>query len=423
MPHSSGGGSHGGGTHGGGGSHGGSSGPHISHHYYPGARRYRRRRPGHPDDYIYASSKPEKTSPFILIILAVFGGIFGFGTFTSVKDELPFKLKPVYDTPDTHIEDSIGVIDNEDDLEDALSDFEDVTGICPVVYTVYDEDWQDGYTDLESYAFDVYVDNYDDEQHFVIVYSIPEDQIADFNSGDLEVPDFSWEAIQGDETDPILTQGMFRRFSKVFHNSLEDGVRPGSALTDAFEVITRSADETLGFKSPTAIVSFLISCGPLIAVIVFFAFVFYAVIKQIVRDHDVEYEEVPLDFEAEQASSAGSSTLSSASRTEASKNATKLAAPIVLIVSILFVLPFVLIGVVLLAAGIWMVSEGQSNADALIGFSVMWILLSGFILAICLVAFFKLLRNNKAQDDGDDYRPSSKSDDDDWDNSRYNDYE
>ena len=130
-----------------------------------------------------------------------------------------------------------------------------------------------------------------------------------------------------------------------------------------------------------------------------------------------------MDFEAEQASSAGSSTLSSAGRTEAAKNATKLAAPIVLIVSILFVLPFVLIGVVLLAAGIWMVSEGQSNADALIGFSVMWILLSGFIFAICLVAFFKLLRKNKAQDDGDDYRPSSKSDDDDWDNSRYDDYE
>ena len=119
MPHSSGGGSHGGGTHGGG-SHGGSSGNHISHHYFPGSRRYRKHRPGYPDEYIYASAKPQKTSPLILVILAIFGGIFGYGTFASIKDEIPVKLRPVYDTPDTHIEDGIGVIDNEDDLEEAL---------------------------------------------------------------------------------------------------------------------------------------------------------------------------------------------------------------------------------------------------------------------------------------------------------------
>ena len=76
MPHSSGGGSHGGGTHGGG-SHGGSSGNHISHHYFPGSRRYRKHRPGYPDEYIYASSKPQKPSIFVLILMVLIGNALG----------------------------------------------------------------------------------------------------------------------------------------------------------------------------------------------------------------------------------------------------------------------------------------------------------------------------------------------------------
>ena len=420
MPHSSGGGSHGGGTHGG--SHGGSSGNHISHHYFPGSRRYRRHRPGYPDEYIYASAKPQKTSPLILVILALVGGFITYGTFTAAKDEVPLKLKPVYATPDTHIEDSIGVIDNEDELEDVLTDFEDVTGICPVVYTVYDEDWQGGYYDLESYAFDVYVDNYDDEQHFVVVYSIPEDQITDFNSGDLEVPDFAWEAVQGDETDPILTEGMFRHFSNEFHNRLEDGVRPGQAFREAFEVITRSADETLNLKSPLSALSLVFKCLPLIAVIAFFGLAFFLVIRQIIRDKDVEYEEVPMDPEAERASYAGAGA--SADRAEAVRKVSKIAAPIIIAVSALFLVPFIFTGILILIAGISMLSSGTSEAGFMIAFAVVWLLISGGFLAGAIVAAGKLKKKAEDQGDDDDYRPSSKyDDDDDWDRSRYDDYE
>ena len=422
MPHSSGGGSHGGGTHGG--SHGGSSGNHISHHYFPGSRRYRRHRPGYPDEYIYASAKPQKTSPLILVILALVGGFITYGTFTAAKDEVPLKLKPVYDTPDTHIEDSIGVIDNEDDLEDALADFEDVTGICPVVYTVYDEDWQGEYYDLESYAFSTYVDNYDDEQHFVVVYSIPEEQLDPFIAGDLVVPDFSWEAVQGDETDPILTEGMFRHFSKVFHNSLENGVHPGSALADAFETITRNADETLGLKSPMAVISMVLKCLPLIGVIAFFAFAFFLVIRQFIRDKDVEYEEVPMDMEAERASYAGAGTSgATVEQTEAVRKFSKVALPVVLIVSLVFLLPFIFTGILILIAGIVMLSSGGTEAAFMIIFALVWLLLSGGFLAAVLLAVNKLKRKAKDQDDDDDYRPSSKTDDDDdWDRSRYDDY-
>lgn len=419
MPHSSGGGSHGGGTHGGG-SHGGSSGNHISHHYFPGSRRYRKHRPGYPDEYIYASSKPQKPSIFVLILMVLIGGFIGYGTFSSVADEMAVKLKPVYDTPDTHIEDNIGVIENYDDLEEALTDFEDITGICPVIYTVYNEDWQDGYADLESYAFSTYVDNYEDEQHFVIVYSIPADQAEDFISGDLEVPDFSWEAIQGDETDPILTEGMFRHFSKVFHNNLEDGVRPGQAFQEAFEVITRNADETLNLKSPMSVISMVLKCMPFIAVVGFFALAFFLVIRTFIRDKDVEYEEVPIDLEAERASLTGAGA--SAEQTETVRKIGKIAAPIIMVVSVLFLVPFILIGILILIAGIGMLSTNGPEAGFMIVFGIVWTLISGGFMAGAIVAAHKLKKKAEDKDD-DDYRPSSKYYDDDWDGRRFDDYE
>ena len=79
----------------------------------------------------------------------------------------------------------------------------------------------------------------------------------------------------------------------------------------------------------------------------------------------------------------------------------------------------------LLIAGIGMMSIEGSDGAFLTGFAVIWILLSGFAFAACLIAFFKLKKKNEARDYDDDYRPASKSDyDDDWDrSSRYDDYE
>ena len=81
MPHSSGGGSHGGGSHGG--SHGRGSGNHVSHHYFPGARRYRRHRHGYDDEYVDARSKPQKVGIFTVILVMAYSGIAGLGTCTT----------------------------------------------------------------------------------------------------------------------------------------------------------------------------------------------------------------------------------------------------------------------------------------------------------------------------------------------------
>ena len=227
MPHSSGGGSSGGGFHSGGSS--GSSGNHISSHYFPGARRYRRYyTDGRPDDYVYARSKPTRTSLASVIIVAVMAVIFIGASGAAVFSDRPRFLTPKY-SDEPAIYDDIGVIGNKTELLEEMKKYNGQTGICPVIYTAFDEQWNSKYENLEKYAYDVYVSNFSDEQHFVIVYSIPASRAEFGENGIVTSSEFMWEAIQGDETDPIITESVFRRIGNVFQDELMAGKGPGEA--------------------------------------------------------------------------------------------------------------------------------------------------------------------------------------------------
>ena len=268
MPHSGGGGSHGGGSHGG--SHGGSS-HRTSHHYFYGARRYRRHyRDGRPDEYFYSNGRPQKTSLFSIIFIILFGVVFSGLTFLGTSSSIPKKLDEEYRRPNERVIDNIGIIEDTDELEDALEEFNDVTGICPIVYTMYVEDYVDRYADLESFAYDKYVDSYLDEQHYLVVYAIPEDQVEPFMSRQLEVPDFEFEVMQGDDTDAIMTEGRDRFFVHNVQSNLDNGCEVGETFTVIFEEMSDDCAHDL--KSPArfkVLLPFLIVIGFFILPIVF----------------------------------------------------------------------------------------------------------------------------------------------------------
>lgn len=241
MAHRSGGGSHGGGSHGshGGGSRshgssGGSSGPRISRTPFPNSRRFMYYDRRGVQRYIYSDRMPAKMSfssfLFNMIFFIPFVALGGYIFITSIMLSLPPKpLVPEYAPVNTHIEDNIGVIHNNSTLEKSLQDFEDLTGISPYVMTVYDSDWNTHFGELWEYAYSIYVNNFNDEQHFLIVYSEPK------NADELDFVDWSWEAIQGDDTDPILTEDNFWRFQDELHkNLLKDSISVGEAFEIAF---------------------------------------------------------------------------------------------------------------------------------------------------------------------------------------------
>ncbi|MCF0116143.1 MAG: hypothetical protein HUJ56_12410, partial [Erysipelotrichaceae bacterium] len=111
---------------------------------------------------------------------------------------------PLMGNEKAYIEDNAGILDAKV-FEDGFDAFMENTGIIPSVISVNNEDWQPYYNNLESYALELYLKHFDDEQHFLIVYSEPKEVDPKFN-------DWYWEAIQGDDTINIITEDTFASF-------------------------------------------------------------------------------------------------------------------------------------------------------------------------------------------------------------------
>ena len=406
MPHSSGGGSHGGGSHGGG-SHG-SSGPRVSRSYYPGARRYlRHHRNSGLDEYVYASSMPRKANLSSIIILVIMFGFFAFFIGMSVFNDRPKRLNGLYDNPAVH--DDINVIKDDEALAQKLKDYYVLTGICPVVYTVYDEQWSSRnpsldvvYEDLETYAYFKYVDNFSDEKHFVIVYSVPIEGQELYEQGKIDVPDYSWEAIQGDDTDPIITESMFARFSNLVQDHLENGEDPGEAFEAAFDYALQNAESKLNPSAGSWIVSSLSSMFPLLFVAGIFIPMIVISIKNYKKDKDVEYTEVPLDgTEGVSGTGVGGPSISGYAATSSGysrsfNETTSTVSKVGSIFSIIFMITFLITGVGITVVGLAAFNKADSNMGIFfIGFGVLWSVMSFYM-------FFRTIKNlikskNKAE--------------------------
>lgn len=382
MPHSSGGGSHGGGFHGGG-SHG-SSGNRVSHHYYPGARRYiRHHRSTGVDEYVYSRTMPQRASLSSVIIIIVMAIFFTGVTGMVIFQDKPRRLNGLYDSPKVY--DDANVIENDDALTEKIEEYYVLTGICPVIYTVNDEEWNYrfnenltySYDDLESYAFFKYTDNFPDEKHFVIVYSVPKQSQNLYEQGMIDVPDYSWEAVQGDDTDLILTESMFERFGNIVQDDLEKGAGPGTAFEDAFVFALKSADSKLNPSVGTSILRTITSSFPMLFSLGIFIPMIIMAIKSYKKDRDVEYEEVPLDEnDVAQSQTIGGVPVNGYSKSfqESADKVSKFGS----IFSIIFIIPFLIVGVSITVTGL--VTLGAAN-DSVMGiftiiFGIAWSIIS-----------------------------------------------
>ncbi len=243
MPHSSGGGSHSSGSHSShsSSSHGSSSGSVRS--YTPPQVVSSKPRVGfaryafyedHHIRYQYIREDAKDTGDewhfgmvmtVLFVLLAVLCVVFAF--------EKKEKLSTDYDT---------GIV--IDDRGDFLSDHEEAelylvldrflekTGITPAFITDYNESWQPYYSGLENYAYDLYVNSFSDEKHWLIIYTQPEDP-------DPAFLDWYWEGMQGDDSDPILTDSETSLFNEAFQKDLTlDSCTVGSAAIHAIGDLT-----------------------------------------------------------------------------------------------------------------------------------------------------------------------------------------
>ena len=405
MPHSSGGGSSGGGFHGG--SSGSSN--HISTHYFPGARRYRRYySDGRPDEYVYANSKPGKTGLSSLIIIALMGLIFiGAAGFAAFSERAKF-IVPKY-SDDPAIYDDVGVFEKKEDLLDLMKKYNQTTGICPVIYTTFDEEWNKDYASLEKYAYDKYVSNFSDEQHWVFVYSIPA-TAAKFEPGGLVTSsEFKWEAIQGDETDLIITESAFDTIGRAIQKDLEAGKGPEKAFVTGFEKALSSAESKLNPNPVKMIINTVVNCLPLLITAGIFIPLFILMFKQYKKDLAMTVEEVPLDTEPVPVPGLssyinanggtvteykGNGYYSKYTGYDASNPA---AGKVIKIVSLVMIIPFILIGIGVMTGGFSIlksVSGDRTGGIFMIGFGAVWTFISAAILIGLLRSSAKAKKNN-----------------------------
>ncbi len=242
MPHSSGGGSHGGGFHSGGfhSSGSGAGSKHISKSYYPGSSAFVRYHNG-KTDVVYSDrditkvKKSEYTVVIgVILFITLFMSMFFVKAYKSVFKTVlpPKKLNTDYNTAIV-IDDTLGIISDEDTMKKNFEKFFGYTGITPSVHTVTDERWSSSYSSLKDYAYDYYVTHFDDEKHWLIVYSKPESPIPGFD-------DWSWEGMQGNDTDGIINEITATDFNSRLHNYLLNDSKYTfeDAINKAFEEIS-----------------------------------------------------------------------------------------------------------------------------------------------------------------------------------------
>ncbi len=155
-----------------------------------------------------------------------------------LKDALPFVPKNY--NHNIVLKDEAGVIDNEDELYKELERFMDKTGVTPSVVTIHNEEWENYYT-LENYAYDRYLQEFDDEMHWLIVYSEPTEPDPRFN-------DWYWEGMQGDDTDPVITVDKANEFNRRLHGELEHGTEFGTAVKTSFSEFTDNYSRSFDFE-------------------------------------------------------------------------------------------------------------------------------------------------------------------------------
>ncbi len=194
----------------------------------------------------------------------------------------PKKLAADYDTAIV-VRDEINVLGDTEKLKRSLEAFFNKTGITPAVFTVHNEEWQNTYDGLENYAYDLYVNAFSDEKHWLIVYSEPENPDPSFN-------DWYWEGMQGDDTSEILTSGKADKFGSKLQRSLTDkSVSVSDAISLSFDYLTPD----IMYKSVDPVI--------VIVLLVFIGFIVIHAFFMIFYDPNRKYrnaQEIPLETPA-----------------------------------------------------------------------------------------------------------------------------
>ena len=230
-----GGGSFGGGFHSSGGSGGGQPrGPRVSNRPFPGARRYSYINSRGMMVFFYSDTVPRKTSLRSTILL--YGGLIIFFVVLAVfliTAAVPKKMSKIYINPtSSYYEDNAGIVTKTDDLNAEFNSFYELTGVQPYLYTINAENFPKQYGSitkysLEDFAYDLYLDLFNDEGHWLIVFVKYDDE-----------PYFVWIDMAGDNTQNLINDSFFNRFQRDMQHYLNHATLSNSNMDYCDAIVT-----------------------------------------------------------------------------------------------------------------------------------------------------------------------------------------
>ena len=252
MPHSGGGGSHSGGSshsHSGG-SSGGSGGSAKSYRHsstpFTGGRAFviynRKNEPKvvYTDEPNY-HEETTKAQYICAVIGAIIAGIPGIvimllglvTIFSAFSIGYKKTVVPEYVDRSIVIEDNYGhLTDAElDRLDQSLSNFRDHTGIIPAVEFTSDAAWEQDYDDMEDFAYNEYICNFDDEYHVLITYGYgTENPTTGFN-------EFHYHTMWGDDLGKTAKKKDEEQLIDLLQKNLAraNGTKVGDAMATTFD--------------------------------------------------------------------------------------------------------------------------------------------------------------------------------------------
>ena len=309
MPHSSGGGSSSGGSHGGSssssGGHGGGRSSRISHRDFPGAYRYMGYNDGRRE-YIYSDNPSLNKHRIHIFVLLFYIPFIIAGAFLSANAiHIPSTMKTSY-TPTVLVMDEEDMISDSDEksVEKGAEAVYKATGVPVCVRFESNDAWGGTYTSLEDYAYDTYLNMYNDEDHWLIIYTDNSKALADTNAR----LDWYFEGMQGDNTDKYLPGQITSKFNTNLYNALSmHNGNIGQSFEESFESLAKDSKRVFINKSSAPFALF----WDIFVIFHMFFMVFHNPNRKyknyVLCDNDEEYEnENKSDWDSEEESATDS---------------------------------------------------------------------------------------------------------------------
>ena len=388
MPHSAGGGSHGGGFRSTGFIGSAITGRRLNgterpkSQWFAGSRLYLKHNSDGSDEYVYANSMPVKARLAPIIVMTIIYSLLFPLMGRSVYELAPHKINAVYsDAPSVY--DEINAIKNKEELTDAITEYQKATGICPVIYTVYKDDYT---RTMKEVAYDKYVGTFADEQHFLILYAVSKDDQTLLNEGKISVPNYTWEAVQGNETDLLMSQKVFREFAGIVQSDLESGKDPGTAFSEAFRFAQKQTSSAMISNAIMVYAPILVAAAFFIGLLAFF-------VRKFWKEKDAVYEQIHMGSDPNEFSGGYSGNITGKPRTTAvSEIRISKTRGIGSVIGSIISAVLTVAGIVMLALGIAFVVHPATDT----GFGIFFVVLGVFWIVmgiLGLTAFISTLSN------------------------------